>query len=300
MDYNTQAAEILAIADRLVGKIPTAMQEAQRAVASFEPLESFRHRMIQQLPNVQPVRDWKPLDLKPKEWQRYSLARAIMGQADHGIDAGFEREISQELCRVSGASAEGLRVPDEILFRNAIAGVGTLGGMLVQTDNLASEFVSILRNRCQVINMGARVLNLSRQATIPRQSASATANWLAETAASTLSGVQLTQLTLTPQAIGAQVSYSKMLLMESDPSIDFLLKTDLLEVLGAAIDLAALHGSGTGEPTGIANTSGIGTVLLSANGLSISNSTAFPSLVSLESVVAAANADGGQSLVLLC
>ena len=53
------------------------------------------------------------------------------------------------------------------------------------------------------------------------------------------------------------------------------------------------------KPVGIIGTTGIGSVLLSTNRLSIANATAYPAMVSLETLVAAANADSGALAYLM-
>ncbi|MGQ9688918.1 MAG: phage major capsid protein [Desulfobaccales bacterium] len=51
------------------------------------------------------------------------------------------------------------------------------------------------------------------------------------------------------------------------PQAEAMVRRDLVEQIGLAIDLAALRGTGAnGQPTGIANTSGINTVSLGTNG----------------------------------
>lgn len=290
--------EINAIAGRLADRIPNARALADDAIRTGATVDQFRQAAISALPTIQPVAEAPKIELSKKDLAGYSIARAIASQLSGKFD-GIERELNDELALKHGRKAEGFWIPDAIMARNAVAGTGTLGGMVVQTDNLASEFVTLLRNKSQVLNLGAKVLNLSRQCTIPRQNGAATANWVGESVASTLSGINLTQLTLTPQAISANVQYSKMLLMESDPSIDMLLRNDISEILALAIDLAALHGTGSGQPTGIITTSGIGSVLLAANGLSLANATAYPAMVSLENTIAAANADSGALAYLM-
>lgn len=79
--------------------------------------------------------------------------------------------------------------------------------------------------------------------------------------------------------------------MESNPSIDSTIRDDITQQIAIAIDLAALHGTGSGQPGGIAATTGIGTVTLATNGLALGNATAYPALVSLETAIAKANGD---------
>ena len=81
--------------------------------------------------------------------------------------------------------------------------------------------------------------------------------------------------------------------MLGNPSIDSIIRDDITKSLALAIDKACLHGTGTAQPTGIANTTGINTVALAANAQALGNATAFPALVSLESEVATDNADLG-------
>lgn len=286
----TQIKEMQAIARNLDGKVPNIRTLLDDSLAAGETVDQFRAKALNALP-TQAATPAPKLDVKPADWSRYSISRAICGQMSGKLD-GFEREMSDECALKYGKKAEGFWLPDEALAkRNAIAGTGTLGGMLVSTPNLGGEFVELLRNRARVLQLGARTLNLSGPVTISRQNGAATVNAVGETVAGTLSGVNFTQFTLTPQAICAVVQYGKQLLMESNPSIDSLLRDDVIKQLAIKVDLAAIHGSGSGEPTGIVNTTGINTVALKADGQALGNATAYPALVSLESLIAADNAD---------
>ena len=72
--------------------------------------------------------------------------------------------------------------------------------------------------------------------------------------------------------------------------VESFVRNDLATVLALAIDLAAINGSGSNnQPTGILNTSGIGSVAGGTNGLA----PAWSHLVDLESAVSIANADVG-------
>lgn len=286
--------EIDAIAKRLEVRIPKIGEMATKAKQENWSVDQFRDEALKALPEIKIITPPEPLkDVKPKDWRNYSLSRAIINQLPDRKFDGFEKEMSDEVSLKTGKRAGGFWVPNEVMTRNFIAGTGTLGGMLVQTDNLASEFIELLRNKSQVMALGARTLNLSNPVTIPRQSGAGTANWVGETVAATLSTGNFTQITLTPNGVSAFQQYSKQLLFESNPSIDSLIRDDITQILALAIDLAALHGTGSGQPTGIVGTTGIGTVALAANGQALSNATAYPALVSLETLVSTANADMG-------
>lgn len=293
-DFVKDNAEIIAIGKNLVGKVENIRDLQDKALAEGWTVDQFRKEAFNKLSEARVVTTSPLKDVKLRDWKKYSLSRAIAMQIGNQQSRdGIEAELDQELALKNGKRAEGLWIPDEVFARSLIAGTNTLGGFVVETSLLSGEFIEILRNRSQVLNLGARILNLTNTSVIPRQNGAGTVNWVGETVASTLTAVNFQQLTLTPQAVSAYHQYSKMLLMEGNPSVDAIVRDDITQTLAIAIDLAALHGTGTGQPTGIAATSGIGSVLLATNGLAINNSTAYPAMVSLESNVAGSNADLG-------
>jgi HK97 family phage major capsid protein len=296
--YADSNAEILAIARNLRGKVPDVEQLAERHVQAGSSVDQFRSAALSRLPEIRPMQ--KPIlsDVPVRQWASYSITRAIQGQVSGRLD-GFEGEMSRELSNKLGQSPSGFWMPAEAEQRNFVSGTGTLGGYAVATDNLGSEFIELLRNKCLVAQLGARILTLNNPVTIPRQAAAGSTNWCAETVASTLSTGNFEQLTLTPYAITGFQQYSKQLLYTSNPSIDTLVQNDINAQINVTLDRAALHGTGSGQPTGIASTTGIGTVsvaMLAANAL---GSTLFPFLVSLETSVATNNADGGALAYLM-
>jgi HK97 family phage major capsid protein len=115
--------------------------------------------------------------------------------------------------------------------------------------------------------MGVRRLSgLQGSVTVPRQSAGATAIWLANEA-STITESQQTfvQMALSPKNVGAYTEISRQLLLQSSPGAEGIVTDDLAQVTATAADLAVLEGSGAaGQPTGLANTAGIGNVAAGA------------------------------------
>lgn len=297
-EYRATIAEIDGIAARLKGKVENVEALAAQARNENWTVEQFRREAFNRLPAVVPIRAAEPLEVKPKDWARYSIRRAIAMQCP-GMNEkrdGIEEELSQEISIKGGKRSEGVWVPREAMVmagRNFIAGTGTLGGMLVQTDNLGSQFIELLRNRAKVAMLGARMINLSNPVTIPRQNAAGAVNWVGETVAATLATGNFTQITLSPLGLSAFQQYGKQLLSESDPSIDTLIRDDIMQIIALEIDRAVLHGSGAPQPTGITGTTGVTTIALGANGAAFSVANGRASVVSLETAVATANADVG-------
>jgi HK97 family phage major capsid protein len=226
------------------------------------------------------------LGLTANETQRFSLSRAILAASSKDNDwskAGFELECSRAVAQKLGKIAESHKfyVPFEVLQRpideaaqRAMAAMGRrdltvaaagAGGYLVSTDNVG--FIEILRNRSVVFMMGARRLSgLQGNVTIPRQSAAATAYWLANEATDITESQQtFVQMSLTPKNCGAYTEISRQLLLQASPGAEGIVSDDLAQVVAIAADLAALEGSGAaGQPTGLANTAGIGNVAAGA------------------------------------
>jgi HK97 family phage major capsid protein len=145
--------------------------------------------------------------------------------------------------------------------RDLTAATAGAGGFLVSTENIG--FIEMLRNRSVAFRMGARRLSgLQGSVTVPRQSAAATAVWLAnEASTATESQQTFVQMALAPKNVGAYTEISRQLLLQSSPGAEGIVTDDLAQVVAVAVDLGVLEGSGaSGQPTGISATSGIGSV----------------------------------------
>lgn len=189
---------------------------------------------------------------------RFSLARLVASTFDPGVDAGFEREIQGELAKRAGRPAEGLYVPTEIFETRVLT--TTAGAELVETDQRADLFINALAAATVVRGLGATVLSgLTGNVSIPRETASPTAAWVAENAAITSTDPDFDQVTLSPKHVGALSEWSRNMVLQSSPAIEGLLRQMLARNLAIAIDTAAIKGGGSNEPTGVLTTSGIAT-----------------------------------------
>lgn len=186
------------------------------------------------------------------------------------VDAGFEREISQEVMRRSGRTFEGIAVPDQVfLAERRTLLVGSSAADLVPNVHRADLFIDRLRNALVIGRLGATVLDnlMGSPIDIPRQTGSSTAQWVAEDGSLTETDAAFDDVNLTPKTVGAMTSYSRRTLLNTSPAIEQIVRNDLASVIATAIDEKAINGDGTGNtPTGILNTAGIGSVALGANG----------------------------------
>lgn len=269
---------------------PGAGDLALKSIQAGHTVEMFQAEVLRNLAK-QPL-PTAAIGLTAQEGKRYSVLRAIRALTDKDwTNAGFERECHQAILKRSGmgeAPNNGFFVPYEVQKRDMTAGTANAGGVLVATDNLASSFIDLLRNRAVVAQLGATMLSgLQGNVTIPRQTGGGTAYWLTnEATAITESQQTLGQLSMTPRNVGAYTEISRQLMMQSSPAADMLVMNDLSRVLALAIDLAALEGSGaSGQPTGISATGSIGAVT--------GTSLAYAGILEFQTDLAASNALAG-------
>lgn len=270
------------------------------------------------------------IGMSKKDIEQYSFCRALLAAADpahaHAI-APFEMEASRAAQDRRGDSrgkdrAGALTIPVDVLargmqmdeamaravatqliqraqqrggdamyaYRDLVVGTPTAGGNLVATELLGSSFIDLLRNAMILDTLGVTWLrDLNGNVAIPSQTGAATAYWFTEGNAPTESAQTIGQTTLTPKTVGAWTDYSRRLLLQSSIDVEMFVRADLAAVIGQAIQAAAIAGASNG-PTGLINTSGIGSVAGGPNGLA----PTYEHMVDLESAVANANADMGR------
>lgn len=187
------------------------------------------------------------------ELRNFSLRAAIASMVPDlagKIDAGREREISQELARRSGTPFKGIAVPMQVFEKRVVT--GTTGATAIATDHLGAQYIDMLRAKLVVSKLGARVLNgLVGDVSIPRLAGSATAGWVADNAALSASDITLDGVTMTPKHVGCLTEFSRNMLLQSSPDIEQMLRGDFASVLAREVDRAAIVGGGSNEPVGI-------------------------------------------------
>lgn len=251
------------------------------------------------MPEPQPL-----VEMNERENQRYSIARAILASADNRWDrAGFEREVHDEITRKLGRESKGVYVPTNLgalpsrfrgvdqeqrRYRAALnTGTSTAGQELVFTE--PGSFIDMLRTRMVTTALGATFLpGLEGDVAFPRQTGAGTLTWRGENPGSDVSDSDTTydQLTLQPNDAQSSTAFSRRLLAQSVINVEFLVRRDLAAINARGIDLAALHGAGGNEPTGIYSASGV-------NSVAMGGAISWAKIVDLETQVAADDADIG-------
>ena len=265
---------------------------ADDAIRNGMSVEEFRGELLNEICNDKPL-DTAEIGMSKQEVREFSLVRAINALANPSDRkaqeaAKFEFECSDEAARQYGKTAQGIMLPAEVLGNWSKRDLNTSDdSTLISEDYRAGDFIDVLRNSSSVMQAGATMLRgLQGNVVIPKKTGASSAGWIAtEGAAAAESEFTTGSVTMSPKVIGAFTDASRLMLQQSSLDVENLIRNDLSASIATAIDLGALAGSGSsGQPTGIANTSGINTTTFAAA------VPTFAELVAMESAVSNDNA----------
>lgn len=283
-----------------VGEAHNMHREAQEFVNNGKTAQQFKSYVLEKLAasGNTPVETDPEIGLTARERRQFSFLKALRYLSDpkkqsFRDDAGFEIACSQAVEQRTRRNAKGLFVPTDVLRapingqRDLNTQVDTAGGYMVANDLLAGSFINSLENAMVCKALGAVMLrDLVGDCAIPKKTGGATAYWLGEGDDITESQPTLGQIVLRPMGIGAYTDLTRKMMLQSSIDAENFVRNELAMRLGIGIDLAALSGTGAaGQPLGILNTTGIGSVTLNA-----ANTPNWGDIVDLETAVAVDNA----------
>ena len=288
-DERTRIREITALCNR-----HSLTEMGDQMIANGTSLNEARANVLEKL-GAKPIETVTPVELNHKENREYKISAGIQALCDGNWDrpgAGFAREVSQDIAKnsVTGGSSRSLFIPYSALNRATYVTSGaTTGGNIVATDLRADDFIEALRNNTVMVGLGVQVLSgLVGDVAIPRRSGVASTGYLSsETTAITQAESTFDQISMTPKTLATMSKFSRNMLIQATPGIEELVRRDLSDGINVGLDLGILNGSGSsGQPTGIMQTSGIGSVAIGTNGGAIT----VDKLVDLETAIMEDNA----------
>lgn len=227
---------------------------------------------------------------------KFDIGKVLRNLARGGSIAldGIEAEMVQEgeaEARSAGINVSGLALPRAVCYRDLSVTGGTTtqyGGTLVATEKqgLLGDFY----NANVMAQNGALVLTgLQGNVDLPRYTKASDPTKKAENAAADELSPTFTSLSLSPKRLPAFIDISDQLLAQSSSVLESFLQAELTAQLRGVQETAFFHGAGTNEPTGIAATSGIGSVVGGTNGAAPD----WADMIDLESALADVNAAAG-------
>ena len=278
---------IAAIGDQY--KHIVSFEETANFIRTGKGVESFKDFIIDKITSKHTDTRAQQLGLTPQEIKRYSFGKALVASlTGDWREAGFERECSEAVAKMSGRSAEGFYLPNDVFSRDFNVGTASEAGNLVATNLRTDLFTDVLRNNMVLGQLGARVLGgLSGNVDMPRKTTASTIGTVTEIGSASETAPVTAKVTLSPKRASAYVEVSKQALIQSAMALESMIRDDL--VSGAAVHIEAMSFNGVGsnsQPLGIRNTSGIGTATSGANG-----GFAWADIVALETACANANAE---------
>jgi HK97 family phage major capsid protein len=239
-----------------------------------------------------------PSRSEARDLDRFSMARGIQLLATGRQLDGVEREMHEEAhleAQRFGLNLTGqFSVPMAVLShgrRDMTATGGTngdQGGNTIVTTQGA--YIELLYNKLVLRGLGTQFLsNLSGNFSLPKMLTGTAPAKATENGALGESSPTTGLVNFSPKRAGRFVEYSKQLIAQSPLAWEPILRNDLTSQLAVMMEIAAINGGGTDEPTGLLNTAGIGSVAGGANGLALTRGNA----IKLKTAVATSNADAG-------
>lgn len=241
-------------------------------------LEKARHLLDSAIPTASREVEARSLEgyiaMSRRDLEKYSLLRAIalrreaimktagplsMGDARF---TGHEADCHYELVKRFGEPVHQgtILVPADVLYRDLQVVNASAGGYLAGTKNVS--FVDRLRNTSISYRLGAQAMPGQREnITIPRGNGGSTGTWLStETSQAVESTPTFLQIASSPKTCSAYSEISQRLLQQGGPAGEAIITGVIADDLAVTVDGAVISGSrASGQPTGILNTSGIGT-----------------------------------------
>lgn len=261
----------------------------QKAVDLTEELDNANKLELAQ----QRLADKQLADLEKEAKRSFSIVKFVR-EASEGRLSGLEAEVAEmgrkEYERL-GLSQKGFALPSAALRASAGQNYTTNADGGYAKVTAAPRYIDGLKDKMVIAGLGATVLG-DLVGTVPLVGVGKmTAAWYAEGATASVSKATFSSVTLTPHRNAVIGAFSKDLLRQTSLDVESIIWNRILEAHASLLESAAIAGTGSnGQPTGILNTTGIGSVAIGANGGPIT----WAKVVELETKVNAENANRGK------
>lgn len=190
-----------------------------------------------------------------------------------------------------GLKQMGHVVPSALLRAAAGQNYGTNADGGYMKETMPARYIDTLRAKLVIASLGATILG-DLVGTLPIISTGDfTAGWLAEAGVGSVTKFTVGSGDMTPHRNFVAGAVTKDLLRQTSKDVEALIREKLLNAHATLIDTAAIAGTGlSNQPTGILNTSGIGSVAIGTNGGNLT----WAKVVALETAINNDNANRGK------
>jgi HK97 family phage major capsid protein len=231
-------------------------------------------------------------DLEPGEVRYLKPNESILGDRHVNIEAEA-RSLGRTLKGMITGDWKGADRERESLRDSTLAGTG----QYLVSEPLSAAIIELARAQTVCIKAGAKTIEMSQPTQkIARQLADPTSHWqTAELAPITKSDPSFDAVTLTAHTLGCLVLSS---IQNWEDILDPVLITESISAsLALELDRAALYGTGTGVPTGLSHTTGVGVAWGGGGTTAAAALTGFGDLASGVAAIRGVNINGPLTIV---
>jgi len=269
IDLDAVRAEAAKAAQKNAAEVMTLARKHNKADLGNEALkrglsiDEFRGELLDAIGSDPIDTPAHVVEMPQKEQRDYSIGNLVRAQLNHDWkNAGFEREMHDEIAMRLGKQTDGFYVPDFAWRAGAMSAAATGA---VATENVVDNFIptvhrgdmfiEALRARQVMSRLGVTYMGgLTNRIKIPKFSAGANAGFVEELGNVSDQSQTDAAVTLTPSTLGAYVDIGRIALKESIPQLDQVVQNDLLASIADRIEYFGINGDGTGgQPTGLVN-----------------------------------------------
>lgn len=214
--------------ERDAAQMERLAKRIEESVASFKAEWEKAERRYQ-VPGHEDGDDGK------RKGEKFSIARMCRALASKNWDhAPYEHEVVQELHKAMSTD------------------VDTAGGYLIP-EAQATTIIDLLRAQTVVIELGATEYQGGRPFPykLPKLTGDVTATWTDENETIAESQPTIGQISLRPRKLASFVKLSNETIQHAVPAADAVVQNSIAKQMALGLDLAALRGTGNGQPLGI-------------------------------------------------
>lgn len=248
-EFDTRAAEITALDAQIVRAEQIEETETRAAAANGQPV-------VPDAPNGEEKR------------AIFSIHKAIRSQMRNGSLEGVEKQAHEKAfaeAREANITTQGVVIPINRATQSVTGDSGAKGGNLVATD--VQEPITFLRPAPLMETMGATYLTgLTGNLRFPKNEGGIVASWEGETEKTDETANTYGYVDSIPKRLSVTVPISLQNLMQSSIDLEMYTINEINQAIANALDLAAVNGSGTGQPLGILNNSNVNVIATATNG----------------------------------
>ena len=178
---------------------------------------------------------------QPKADKRYSIQNAINGYMNNNL-TGIEKEYHEEAKRSQNIT--GVGIPLMVFEKRNNPQLTSNATGMIPTE--VGDFAATLQNKTVLGDLATWMYNLSGDMKLPTLSGT-TAGWGTEVADATDAQTSIASATLQPKKLSSYMDISKMLLAQTNGSVENIIRDDMTNAIASVLEGAILgDADGTG------------------------------------------------------